>query len=296
MVKSTIPNRLTELYSFSEKFFAINRKEIIKSKEIYGKGASIELKKYYYNLLKTGKFYEYVIYFYIERVMPIIRYIQKGIKILDAGCGLGTESILFGLLDAKVTGLDIAENRLEVAKQRVRYFENQFNHKINVDFIHESIFEHHDKFDIIWVNEAISHINPVNEFLELCYSNLKPNGKIIIADANKLNPYIYLQSKKDQILSGGIYKKVKIGGLKEDQEISYAVERVFTIPSIKKILSQYFRVQSVINLRLLPFSLFRVNPSIMNKVEKDILGKMPILNQFSGTYVITSVKKDKMSI
>ena len=51
----------------------------------------------------------------------------------------GSEVILCGLLGADVTGIDIKEERLNVAKKRIKYYENEMNTKINVKFSLENI-------------------------------------------------------------------------------------------------------------------------------------------------------------
>jgi 2-polyprenyl-3-methyl-5-hydroxy-6-metoxy-1,4-benzoquinol methylase len=284
-------NSSSNSYSLVGKFFDLVQDEVKNSKEIYKNNTSDALKRYYHNLLNGNNFAHYIKNFYIERVFSSTNLIRKGLKILDAGCGLGTESLLFAILGGQVVGIDLAEERIRVAKERIKYYETQYKKSLEISFKIENIFNHRNKYDIIWINEAISHIDPVEKFLKLCYINLNTNGRIIIADANKFNPYIYLQSKKDQIKSGGIYKKIRLGNLEGSKEISYAIERIFTVPSIIRILSKYFIVQNVEFLRLLPFSLFNINPHSMKKLEKQILCKIPILNQLFGSYVITSLKR-----
>lgn len=60
--------------------------------------------------------------FYAQRIKDMIGLILHSPntpRLLDAGCGLGSEAILFSLLGAKVIGVDLDEERLEVARARV---------------------------------------------------------------------------------------------------------------------------------------------------------------------------------
>jgi len=284
-------NNSTELLKIVSKFFDYTQEEVRDSKKLYGVSNSGQLKQYYFNLLKKRTYSNYIKYLYIDRVIPLVKNIRKDIKILDAGCGLGTESLICGILGANVTGLDISKKRINVAKNRIKFYENKFQTKLNVQFHYENILTHVNKYDIIWVNEAISHINPITQFLKSCYYNLTDGGKLIISDANKLNPHIYFQSKKDQIRSGGIYQNVIRQDLPKGKEISYAVERIFTIPSIKSLLSQFFKVKEVVSIRFLPYPVYKFSPNIFLMIERNVLRKIPILNLFSTTYVIISVKK-----
>lgn len=166
---------------------------------------------YYSSLIKNERLFKYYQHRYAERVKHLVKVVENGIKkVLDAGCGTGSEVILCGLLGADVTGIDIKEERLNVAKKRIKYYENKMNTKINVKFSLENILKHSGEYDVIWCMEAITHIDPVDEFLHTSYKNLRNNGRIIITDPNALNPYIYMKTKKEQKRKGGIYTTKKI--------------------------------------------------------------------------------------
>jgi len=100
-------NNSTELFKIVSKYFDYTQEEVRDSKKLYGVTNSGQLKQYYFNLLKKRDYANYIKYLYIDRVIPLVKNIRKDIKILDAGCGLGTESLLCGILGANVTGIDI---------------------------------------------------------------------------------------------------------------------------------------------------------------------------------------------
>lgn len=133
-----------------------------------------KLGKYYNHLLRPGKYYHTDIV-PNERIGHLVKNVFKGSKILDAGCGFGTESLLCASLGAEVVGIDISD-RIPTAQRRINYYERFFDKRLNVRFRKENLFNHIGKYDIIWVNEAISHISPLNIFLITCYHNLKSGG------------------------------------------------------------------------------------------------------------------------
>lgn len=149
-------------------------------------------RKYYHFLGKQRRYLYQDLYqrrlSYVTRLLLL----NGGLSILDAGCGLGTESLFFSSLGAKVTAVDLNEPRLAVASKR-KLFYGEF--KGEIDFILANVFEIVKKyqFDIIWMNEAISHIHPAEEFLRLAYRQLKPKGRILISDGNGASPYIRLK-------------------------------------------------------------------------------------------------------
>ena len=54
---------------------------------------------------------------YARRVMNLVGSIQIGTKVLDAGCGLGSECILVAMLGGVVQGIDLRLERLAVARK-----------------------------------------------------------------------------------------------------------------------------------------------------------------------------------
>jgi len=221
--------------------------------------------------------------------MPLLKKIKKEIIILDAGCGIGSESIFCGLLGAKVRGIDISKNRLSCARVRKLYYEKKFNKKINVKFELKNIFDVDGKYDIIWVNEAISHISPAEKFLELSYNLLKKGGSLIITDSNKLNPYIYIRIKKEQKKRGGTLLKVK--DPTTDKQISYAVERCFTISQIKKMVSDKFEIDDIFSFSFFPFFIFKRFKRICTFVEYNIFGKISPFKLIAACYSIICTKR-----
>ena len=264
MMKKNIDNN-HEIYSLANEFFEQSREELFKCRKLYGKNNSKLFKTYYFNLLKERQYFEYIKYFNIERILPLLTSIKQDILLLDAGCGLGTESILSALVGATVVGVDISHERLNIARLRKEYFEELYNRKLKIQFLYKNILNHYKKYDIIWVNEAISHIDPLDLFLQRCYRNLNNQGKLIISDANKLNPYVFFQSKKDQLQSGAVYKQIIKNDLQNGPEISYAVERIFSVPTISRLLSKYFEVREIKNVRFLPYFFFRFCPKLTIK-------------------------------
>lgn len=275
-------------YNKTENFFNFIRNEIKNSNRLYGKEDAVKLKDYYPNIQDKKPYFRYIRHYYALRVMHLIRNIKKNKKILDVGCGTGSEAILCGIFGGKVTGIDIDGHRINIAKKRVKYFEHLLEIKIDIDFFIENVFEHSGKYDLVWVNEAISHITPIEKFLKICHSFLNVDGKLIIADSNKINPYSYIHSKKEQKKARGIY--VTKFNSKTGKQIPYAVERIFSIPNIKNLLSKRFRVIKLFPFGYFPFFIFNKFENLCKKVERNFLGKVPLLNIISVSYITICVK------
>src|SRR5579863_920397 len=62
--------------------------------------------------------------YFVEHHIPRFAEFERwrGKKVLEIGCGIGTDSISFARNGAQVTSVDLTEKSLEVARQRARVF------------------------------------------------------------------------------------------------------------------------------------------------------------------------------
>ena len=287
MFKKADDQKLLDAYYKALSFCNLIKDELSMSSKIYGEDDAESLKQAFHILLKRRDYFEFYKYIYASRIMHLIRNIQKDSKILDAGCGIGTEAILCGILGGNAIGVDISR-RLDFARKRIKFYENKSKNKIKVKFYKQNILKHSGEYDLIWVSEAISHISPVGTFFKRCFNNLKIGGKLIIADGNFLNPYTYFLSKKAQKKGGGVYttKKDPITG----EDILYARERYFSIIAIKNILTKNFNVDDLYPFGYFPYYIFNKFKKTCRKIEDKFLRKVPILRLLSGSYVIICSK------
>jgi len=82
----------------------------------------------------------------------------KGKKVLEIGCGIGTDTISFARAGAQVTAVDLTEKSLEVARQRAAVFgfENQVRFiQANAEKLSESVPV--ETYDLIYSFGVIHH-------------------------------------------------------------------------------------------------------------------------------------------
>jgi len=112
----------------------------------------------------------------IEEVGEIVKNLNKNIKILDIGCGVGDlEAYLFNKGFNNIVGVDISKNALKIAKQKTpHYIFRQQN-------IEKSLPFGNKKFDVVFCIEVLQHItNPVFVMKEM----LRVGKNIIITCPN----------------------------------------------------------------------------------------------------------------
>ncbi len=102
----------------------------------------------------------------------------KGKVILDAGCGSGYKSLVLAEANpgAKIVGVDISEESVNLARQRLEFhgFDNAEFHVLGVEDLPKSNWQ----FDYINCDELLYLFNDVGETLQAMKAVLKPEGII----------------------------------------------------------------------------------------------------------------------
>ncbi|MFX1239542.1 MAG: class I SAM-dependent methyltransferase [Promethearchaeota archaeon] len=281
-----LSNNITK--KITSRFFNSILDEVKSSNAIYSPKIA-KMLNMYYPYFRDNKIIDhgYDAFYYTTRTSYFLNHLKKGDKILDVGCGTGSEAILFALCGGIVDAIDLSKDRLETARQRKAYYEKKHKTSLNINLEMKNVLKHEGTYDLIWVNEAISHIAPISEFIEMCHKNLISGGKLIISDANNLNPIIFMRNKSAQKDWGAIYRKEKhpITG----ETYIYAMERCFTIPAIKKILSTKFKINAVYPVGYFPpfvFNRFKKSCVLLEKIVRTL----PLVRLLSGVYVIVCSK------
>ena len=105
--------------------------------------------------------------------------IKNGVRVLDVGCGIGGTAIyLHKALGAKVTGITISPNQIEIGNKLAR----RKNAKIKLMLIDADRFNLDNnfdrEFDIIWSVEAISHFHKKASFFSFILPFIKDRRQI----------------------------------------------------------------------------------------------------------------------
>lgn len=117
-------------------------------------------------------------------------HINSSSRVLDFGCGTGAFSILGALYSSSVEGVDISEGLLSCASEYLD--ENPISNLAFTKIDGEKIPFRDDEFDAILLLDTIHHLENPDKLIPELMRVLKPGGKIICFEPNKLNPLIYL--------------------------------------------------------------------------------------------------------
>ncbi len=116
----------------------------------------------------------------------------SGKKVLDVGCGGGLLSEAMSSKGATVTGIDMGNTPIQVAKLHsaesgiiVDYI------KTNAETLAENAANDADQFDIVTCMEVLEHVPDPAITITACMKLLKPGGHLFLSTINR-NPKSYL--------------------------------------------------------------------------------------------------------
>lgn len=130
----------------------------------------------------------------IHRLNPLrLEYIcqqAKGLwgkNVLDVGCGGGILAEALAKQGANVTGIDMSEAPLNIAKSHSQESGLTINYqKMTVeDFLKQHISLQQEKFDVITCMEMLEHVPDPSSIINACRLLLKPEGILFLSTINR---------------------------------------------------------------------------------------------------------------
>lgn len=152
-------------------------------------------------------------------------------RVLDAGSGFGTYSMLYAAVGGEVIGADLRPDRLDAAEKRLVFHAERTGAKLPVEYRRADLTREWDgDYDLVWVYNALSHIDPLEAFLAQTRKHLTPGGVLVIGDINGAHPE-HLQRLQE--LRGDEVHSEYVAP--DGERYTYAVERPFPPAEIRQI-------------------------------------------------------------
>lgn len=101
----------------------------------------------------------------------------RGLRVLEIGCGLGTDGAQFAKAGAIYTGVDLTEAAVELARRRFELFELPGTFRTadaeNLDFADES-------FDLVYSHGVLHHTPDTRRAVREVHRVLRPGGRAVV--------------------------------------------------------------------------------------------------------------------
>ncbi len=159
---------------------------------------------------------------YLTRVVDFAAY--KGKRLLEVGCGVGTDLVRFARHGAQVTGIDLAEASIELANQNFAL--NGVSGELRVMDGEQLQFDD-CSFDAVYAHGVLQYTDDPLEVVREIRRVLKPGGEAILMGYNR---YSWL------------YALSKLFGTRLEHEDAPAF-KTFSIPQFRRMLSGFSHVK-----------------------------------------------------
>jgi len=211
-------------------------------------------------------------------------------SVLDAACGNGFEAVLFALCGKSVVANDISSARVTVTEARRRFYSELLGPAFRLTVTCGSALDvkQQQPFDMVYVQEAISHIHPAEAFLEgVARRLLARDGRLVICDSNSWNPVTrtrvvrHLWQQRRTLR----YFVEEQHELETGRRYLMAEERLFNPSSIAGAMrAAGLEVEAVTMSGFVPPPLIRMPRSPWPERLDRMLSHVPLLRLFGGFY------------
>lgn len=112
-----------------------------------------------------------------------------GKKVLDVGCGGGILSEAMAQMGASVTGIDLGEKALQVA--RLHQLESNVSVEYRLISVEALAAEQPAQYDVVTCMEMLEHVPDPASVVQACAALVRPGGHVFFSTLNR-NPKSYL--------------------------------------------------------------------------------------------------------
>ncbi|MBI3651961.1 MAG: methyltransferase domain-containing protein [Acidobacteria bacterium] len=131
--------------------------------------------------------YRYKVYApWMKTVIGFAQY--SGKRVLEIGCGTGTDSLQFARNSALFTGVDLTPRSIEIARQRFAVYEQQGEFFLG-DAEHLNFPD--ESFDVVYSFGVIHHTPNTEQAAQEIHRVLKPGGKAIVMVYHRASLYYW---------------------------------------------------------------------------------------------------------
>ncbi len=224
-------------------------------------------------------------YWYIDKLAVSYYNIRKN-KILDLGCGTGARSIKLAKIGYKVSGIDVSNKAIKLA--RIRAIQYKLNSKIyfNVGMTEKLPFPS-EYFDVVYGVDILHHVD-IEQTIKELHRVLKLGGRGFFRE--HLRNVVFDRVRETELIMK-IYPRVE----KYEEGLAITQDEKKLTKDDLKCIRKYF-----LKFEIEKFTLFDrftkiLNPSIkieqtIKKIDWLLFKYFPILKKFAGSCVI-SVEK-----
>jgi 2-polyprenyl-3-methyl-5-hydroxy-6-metoxy-1,4-benzoquinol methylase len=213
---------------------------------------------------------------YNTRLREVISFVRPGLRVLEVGCGIGSDLHWLALRGAKATGIDVKSEWTEAATELTKHVRATLG-PVSVEIRRVNLLDlPNEQYDLIYMKDTFHHLEPREQIVQKIVSLLAPSGKVVIVEPNAWNPAIQLKMFRIRGFKTIIEKVDKATG----EQFVYGNERLVTGPAISRTFERYGVRGAVRVFRLVPTALASSRPIVWSASLLERLHLEPLLAPF----------------
>jgi len=169
---------------------------------------------------------------WMPRVMEFEKF--RGARLLEVGCGMGTDLLQFARGGARCTGVDLTPRSIEITRRRFKLYGADGNFMISDG---ERLPFRSESFDVVYSNGVLHHTPDTAGSIREVHRVLRPGGtaRIMLYHRNSLNYWVEI------VLRRGVLGLEFLRGRSAEEIMSRVIE--FSDSNARPLVKVYSRKQ-----------------------------------------------------
>ena len=185
----------------------------------------------FFDSVERHRYQEYAPW--MPRLMEFERF--RGARLLEIGCGMGSDLLQFARGGARCTGIDLTPRSVEITRHRFRLYGTDGNFMISDG---ERLPFRTESFDVVYSNGVLHHTPDTAGAIREVHRVLRPGGvaKVMLYHRNSLNYWIEI------VLRRGVLGLEFLRGRSAEEIMSRVIE--FSDHDARPLVKVYSRKQA----------------------------------------------------
>jgi len=133
---------------------------------------------------------DYLWHSYDRRLIDILPFARPNVRVLEIGCGIGSDLHWLALHGASAVGIDVKSEWISAARRLTEIVSCHFG-TIDIDIRRANFLEMSEEpFDLVYMKDTFHHLEPRDRIIEKIAKALKKDGRLVIVEPNAWNPLI----------------------------------------------------------------------------------------------------------